>query len=193
MESLSDDFEIEQKEIVEIVRGKERRENSGGERLEWNRFNADLVCRVVKEFLKRHLPKQMKIVGPNVYVDGYPTEFDLLLVTESAIPAAFTNAYSNLDVRFVIEIKSHSYENHALSEQLLSQFNALQKQYPNVNCTFLTIRDTWNPNSVDSTSYLGDLKKIFEPQFSVVCLAESRTMQLIPGQWRDFVNHLTAI
>ena len=193
MESLSQDFDIEQKEIVEIIRSKERSETSGGESFKWNRFNGDLVCRVVKEFLRKHLPKQMKIVGPNVYVDEHPTEFDLLLVRESAIPAAFTNAYSNLDVRFAIETKSHSYVRRDFPKQLLGKFTALQKQHPNVNCTFLAIRDTWNPKSVGSIGYLGELKNTLEPQYRLFCLAQSRTMELVPGQWREFVNHVAAV
>jgi hypothetical protein len=193
VESLVDDFNIEQKEIVEIIKNKERRiTNSGGEGSEWNRFNGDLACRVVKGFLKRHLPKQMKVAGPNVYIDGYPAEFDLRITIESAIPEAFTNAYSNRDLRFVIEIISQSYVSLDFPEQLLSQFTTLQKQYPNVNCTFLTIRETWNPKRDDSISYVGELRKVLEPHYRVFCLAESRTMKLIPGQWREFVNHLAA-
>ena len=190
MESLTDDFDIEQKEIVEIIRSKERRSETSGGRFAWNKFNGDLACRVVKEFLRKHLPKQVKVVGPNVYIDGYPTEFDLLLVEENAIPAAFTNAYSNRDARFVIEVKSHGYMRRDFPEHLLSQFTDLQTQYPNVNCTYLTIRETWNPKRDDSISYVRELKKVLEPHFRVFCLAESRTHELIPGQWREFVNHL---
>jgi hypothetical protein len=190
VESLSDDFDIEQKEIVEIIRTKERSETSGGMGFEWNKFNGDLACRVVKEFLRRRLPNKLKVVGPNVYVDGYPTEFDLLLVTESAIPAAFTNAYSHGDVRFVIEIESHGYMSHDSPEPLLSQFTALQMQAPNVNCTYLMVRETWNSRTDDSISCGNELKKVLEPRYRVFCLTESGTHELIPGQWREFVNHL---
>jgi hypothetical protein len=190
VESLSDDFDIEQKEIVEIIRTKERSETSGGMGFEWNKFNGDIACRVVKEFLRRRLPNKLKVVGPNVYVDGYPTEFDLLLVTESAIPAAFTSAYTHRDVRFVIEMSSHGDMSRDFPERLLTQFTALQMQTPNVNCACLMTHETRNPKTDDSMSYGNELKKVLEPRYRVFCLTESGTHELIPGQWREFVNHL---
>ncbi len=121
MESLSDDFDIEQAEIVKIIKSKERlTDTSRGTKFSWNKLNVDLAHRVVKEFLRKRLPKQVKVVGPNVYIDGYPVEFDLLLVTEGAIPAAFTNAYRDGEVRFVIEVKSHGYMAREFPEQVLS-------------------------------------------------------------------------
>jgi hypothetical protein len=192
VETLSDDFDIEQAEIIKIIESKERTTTeSSAEKFDWNKFNGDLVCRVVKEFLRKHLPKQVRIVGPNAYVDGYPAEFDLLLVTGSAIPAAFTNAYREGDVRFVIEVKNHSDMAPEFPEQLLSQFNTLRKQYPNVNCTYLTIRETWNPKT-DPISYVGNLRRVLEPQYRVFCLAESRKQEIVSGQWREFVNHLVS-
>jgi hypothetical protein len=193
VETLSDDFDIEQAEIIKIIESNERRttESSTG-KFVWNRFNGDLVCRVVKEFLRKHLSTQVKLVGPNAYIDNYPTEFDLLLVSGSAIPAAFTNAYRDVDVRFVIEVKSHGNMAREFPEQLLSQFNTLSKQYPNVNCTHLTIRETWNPKRVDTISCVGNLQRVLEPQYRVFCLAESRTHEIVAGQWRAFVNHVVA-
>jgi hypothetical protein len=193
VESLSDDFDIEQTDIVKIIETKERTtETLGGRRFGWNKFNEDLACRVVKQFMKKHLPNQVKVVGPNAYIDGYPAEFDLLLVTEGAIPAAFTNAYRDEDVRVVIEVKSHGDMAREFPEQLLSQFTALQMQYPNVNCTYLTIRETWNPGRDVSISYVRELKRALEPRYRVFCLSEPRTSGIILGQWREFVNHLSA-
>jgi hypothetical protein len=187
----SDDFDIEQEDILQIIKAKERAtETSGETKAEWVKFNGDLACRVVKQFLKMHMPTQVKVVGPGVYVEGYPAEFDLMLVSESAIPAAFTNAYRNSEVQFVIQVGSHSLmapDNH---EELLSQFRSLREQYPTVNCTHLAIREDWNPNGEKSTSYIEEVKRAFEPQFRVFCLAEHRAYNIIPGQWREFVSHL---
>ena len=191
MHALSDDFDTEQEDIVKIIKAKERvTETFGKKKFSWNKFNGDLVCRVVKQFLKRHLPTKMKVVGPNVYIDGYPAEFDLMLVTESAIPAAFTNAYRDSEVQFVIEVKSHGNVAPDYPEELLSRFRNLREQYPNVNCTYLIIREAWNPEKDNSPSYVKQLKRALEPQFRVFSLAESRTHGIIPGQWREFVSYL---
>jgi hypothetical protein len=194
VESPKDDFEIEQADIVRTIKEKERRtESVGGAKFRWNKFNGDLACRVVKQFLKKHLPHYVKVVGPNAYIEGYPSEFDLLLVAESAIPAAFTNAYCEDEVRFVIEIKSHGYMDREFPSRLLEEFEALQEHYKNVKCTYLTIRETWNPKREGSISYVRELKKVLEPKYQVFCLAESRTHEIIPGQWRQFINYVTQL
>ena len=191
MNTAQDDFEREQAEILDIIKGKERRTEDGqGTRFRWNKFNGDLACRVVKEFLRKHLPKEVKVVGPNVYIEEYPTEFDLLVVTESALPAAFTSAYRDDDLQLIIEVKSHGYMNRGSPSKLLSEFEAIQERYKNVNCTYLTIRETWNPKREASISYVRELKKVLDPKYQAFCLAESRTQELIPGQWRQFVNHV---
>jgi hypothetical protein len=193
VESLSDDFDIEQTDIVKIIESKERRtETAGRGEFGWNKFNGDIACRVVKQFMKKHLPDLVKVVGPNAYIDGYPVECDLLLVTEGAIPEAFTNAYRDEDVRGVIKVKSHGDMTREFPEQLLSQFTALQMQFPNVNCTYLTIRETSGPKRDASISYVRELKEALEPRYRVFCLSESRTHGIILGQWREFVNHLSA-
>jgi len=143
VDPVQDRFETEQADIVEVIESRERRSEGLEENgLRWDKYNEDLACRVVKEFLKKHLPKEVKVVGPNVYIDGYPTEFDLLLVTEDAIPAAFTNAYRDRDVRFIIDVKSHGYTDLEFPSKLLSEFETLTERYKNLNCTYLTIRET---------------------------------------------------
>jgi len=192
LHAVQDRFESEQAEIVSVIEGRERRfegvEENGSQ---WNRFNGDVACRVVKEFLKKHLPKELKVVGPNVYIDGYPTEFDLLLVTEDAIPAAFTNAYRERDVRFIIQVKSPGYMDLEFPSKVLSEFEAITERYKNLNCTYLIIRETSNRDREASISYMEELKKVLEPKYRVFSLAESRTQGIIPGQWRQFVNHVS--
>ena len=191
MPSSQEDFEIEQKDIVNLVKSKERRsEGDGGAK--WSKFDADLACRVVKQFLKKHLPQELKIVGPNVYIDGYPTEFDLLLVTHTAIPAAFTNAYRDQEVRLVIEVESHGRIDHEISSKLATEFENLCFSYRNIKCTYLTIREAGNDEKT-STGHIAELKKLLEPNCPIFCLAESTTYELIPGQWREFVNHVTTV
>jgi len=193
LSSLPDDFEIEQADIVRIIETKEgRTEVPARNEFAWNKFNSDLACRVVKQFLKKYLPEELKVVGPNAYIDGHPTELDLLLVTESAIPEAFTNAYREGEVRCAIEVENQAQLTLGLPEQLFSQFTTLQNQYPHVNCTYLSIREPWNPERAGSVSPMTDLRKTLEPKFRVFCLSESRTQKIVPRQWREFVNHIAA-
>jgi hypothetical protein len=130
------------------------------------------------------------MVGPTAYIEGYPVEFDLLQVTENAIPAAFTSAYREDEVCFVIKVKNHGYMGQEFSSKLLSEFEGLRDRYKNVKCSCLTIQETWNPKGDESTNYVRELKSVLEPKYSVFCLADSRTQEPIPGQWRQFVNHV---
>ena len=189
MDSERDDFEREQAEILDAIKSRERRSDDA-EEAGWNKFNGDLACRVVKEFLRKHMPGDAKVVGPSVYIDGYPTEFDLLLVTKDAIPGAFTKAYRSDEVRFVIEVKSHGYTDQNHPPRLLSEFDSVRDRYKNVNCTNLTIRENWAPKRDASINYIGELRKVLQPKYQAFCLAESRTGELMAGQWRQFVNHV---
>ena len=190
MESSQDDFEIEQKDIVDIVKGKERRTESLAEEPGWSRFDGDLACRVVKQFLKKHLPDDLKVVGPNAYIDGYPVEFDLLLVTHSAIPAAFTNAYRDNEVHFVIEVESRGDMDRTFLNELFQEFETLRNSYKHVKCTYLTINQALSNQRTSSMSHVEEFKKVLEPEYRVFCLAQSGTHKIISGQWREFVNHL---
>jgi hypothetical protein len=190
LESSQDDFEIEQKDIVDIVKGKERRTQNVAVESRWNRFDGDITCRVVKQFLKKHLPDDLKVVGPNAYIDGYPVEFDLLLVTHSAIPAAFTNAYRDNEVHFVIEVKNRGDMDRTFLNELFHEFEILRNSYKHVKCTCLMIDQALNNQRTSSMSHVEESKKAVEPEYRVFCLAQSGTHEIISGQWRDFVNHV---
>lgn len=191
-DASQDDFDNEQAEIVNVIKSKERRSGGvGGITFQWNKFNGDLACRVVKEFLRKHLPRHVRLVGPNVYIEGYPTEFNLLVVAENAIPEAFTNAYRDNEVWFVIKVKSHGYMNGEFPSKLLSEFEAIRQHYGHVNCAYLTIFETLHPEEKASISYIRELKKVLEPKYRAFCLSEPATQEVIPGQWRQFVSYIT--
>jgi len=193
MNSAKVDFEDEQAEIVNIVKSKERRIEGFGDEARWSKFNEDLACRVVKQFLKRHLPQHVRLVGPNVYIEGLPTELDLLLVTENAIPAAFTNAYRDNEVRFMIDVKSHRSMNREDSSELSSEFEALQEHCKEMTYAFLTILETSNLAGEGVSNRIAALNQILAPRGKAFCLAESEPQEVIPGQWWQFVHHALAI
>ena len=59
------------------------------------------------EHIDKYIGEQgMKVAGPNAFIDGVPTEFDLLLVNSQGKPMPRTNAYDVADVRIAIEVKT---------------------------------------------------------------------------------------
>jgi hypothetical protein len=132
------------------------------------------------------------VIGPNAYIEGYPTELDLLLVSENAIPAAFTNAYRPNEVRFVIDIKSNDYSDREFASKLLLEFEALRERHIGLNFAYLAIRVTRNHKGVAEKSNVRELSKILEKCYRGFCLVESEIQGIIRGQWREFVNHVLA-
>jgi hypothetical protein len=192
MTTTHEDFENEQAEIVNTVKSKEgRSEGSGGEEGRWSKFNEELACRVVKQYMKKHLPTRIRVIGPNAYIEGSPTELDLLLVTENAIPAAFTNAYRPDDVKFVIGVRSQGSSDREFPSKLLLEFETLRERHTELKFAYLAIRAARNHKEDTAASHDRQLSKFLESGYRAFFLAESERQEIIPGQWRQFVNHVT--
>jgi len=187
MATTQEDFENEQAEIVNTVKSKE---GFGGVEAKWDKFNEELACRVVKQYLKKHLPSRVRVIGPNAYIEGSPTELDLLLVTENAIPAAFTNAYRPNDVRFVIGIRSHGSVDRSFPPELLLEFEALRELHADLKFAYLAIRARSPPDEVKVAPGVSP-GKVVQLGYRAFYLAESENQEIISAQWQQFVNHIT--
>lgn len=93
-------FEEEQMEILKVIEGNMR---LGGRA--WNKYNGDVCCRIVKEYVEKYVSKDCKVVGPHVYAKGIPTKFDLSIVDKNAMPERYVNAYPVESIRCIIEVK----------------------------------------------------------------------------------------
>lgn len=72
----------------------------------WGKLKGDITCRVIQKYLKPELkPYRCDLVGPNIYVDGCSTEFDLAVVSEGAAPMCCSAVYHPEDVRCLLEVK----------------------------------------------------------------------------------------
>jgi len=187
MVTSQEDFENEQAEIVNTVKSKE---GLGGVEAKWVKFNEELACRVVKQYLKKHLPSRVRAIGPNVYIEGSPTELDLLLVTENAIPAAFTNAYRPNDVRFVVGIRNHGAAGRSFPPELLIEFETLRERHADLKFAYLAIRVRNRADDVKGTPGESHGKAV-QSGYRAFYLAESQNQEIISGQWQQFVNHVT--
>ncbi len=184
-------FEREQAEILQIVDETVRTAQSRqrmGKRFSWNRFNRNVACRVVGDFLEKHLEPDRKPVGPGVFIRGYPVEFDLMIVRFQAGPASFTNAFEKDSVNFVVEIRSHGYINMEYPERLKSAFERITQAFPNVKCAYLSMNETWTPKNPGSVGHIERMRGILEPRYPVFCLRDSGTGDMIQGQWEGVVR-----
>jgi hypothetical protein len=97
------DLMIEQSEIIEQVDLVYKKLRGLGKK--WNRFRGNTICNILVHYLEKHLPNDVKLVKL-AWVDGCPTEFDILAVDKDAMPIDFTDAYPKKQVRLLMEIKS---------------------------------------------------------------------------------------
>lgn len=92
----------DEKEILQKVDEIHERYKERGRA--WNKLRGDAVERIVAYYLQKHL-QDVKVVQ-TAWIDGYSTEFDLLIVSEDAQPIGFTNAYPKEQVQLGLEVKA---------------------------------------------------------------------------------------
>ena len=112
-------FDDEQNEILCLSDELDRIHGRG-----WNRYKGDIIARKIIALLSNHLTNY-GVVGPNVYVNEHPIEFDALIVERSSSPILGTAAYRVEDVRLLIEIKKHGFyfKKRTAGEKIVEYFD----------------------------------------------------------------------
>jgi hypothetical protein len=160
----------------------------------WNKLRGDAWARLVAYYIQKRLNLTLKVVGPNVYIDGFPTEFDLLVVRQSAEPQQFTAAYLPQGVVAAIEVKEHGVfggRQHLRIDlgKMKAKFDAVATQFSHISCVYLTMKEVSQPKRAQSINYLEETRKGLA-YYQVFCLQDSRTGTIIPGEWERFVQLL---
>lgn len=166
----------------------------------WKKYYGDACVRIFREFISREISSEYTVSSPNAYIEGYPTEFDLLVVVDdNASPMEHTNAYFPEKVKCGFEIKAHGtgYGSHEDLEKdikrIKDNFVAVNKKQHHINFVYLTYEETINPKRDTSIRYLDETKKVMEP-YKVFCLRDSsRKRELQIGTehgWEELVCYL---
>ena len=132
MEEITD-LQKEQNEILQLVDDNKPQGGTGV----WKKYYGDIVCRILSHYLCKHLSSNLRVVGPNAYILGFPTEFDLLVSTAKVMPVKFTNAYPHDQIHCVIEVKTTgifgSKEEFSIKvRKIRDNFQSLVKEYLNL-------------------------------------------------------------
>ena len=159
----------------------------------WSKYNGDVACRLIAHYLGQHLGHLAEVVGPNVYVEGMPTEFDLLLVRRGAQPSRFTAAYPSSSIIAILEIRSGGIIDLKRVKKIRNNFDDVQKKAP-INCIYLAITETMSTKKPTSINYLGQTKEGLLP-YPVFCLHDWRWKQDIDkglniGEWGRLISLL---
>jgi len=182
-------------DVEEIVRARNNLEEvHQGQRRIWNSFKGDVCARCVAHYIQTHLSSKLKVVGPNVYLDGFPTEFDLLIVSEGARARQFTAAYPPTLAVACIEVKASGVfggrkDLQGILERIKNDFDAIRARFPHVAFAYITIREVSQPRREGSINYLEETKRVLAP-YQVFCLQDVRTKEIFEEQWDQFMHFL---
>ena len=185
------DSSTELRQIISVIDKLTRRKDQKREEIgSWSKYNGDVVCRIIKGFLEKHTPRNLQVVGPNVFIEGHPFESDLMIIDSDSEPVQFTNCYRSDIVRFLIEVKSRGHMDKAFPDRLRLRFDDITRRFPNVRCVYLTVRESGTPKRSNSINYLGQIRKTLEPRHRVFRLKDSRTNEEYGEQWGEFIKFL---
>lgn len=176
----------------------------------WGHFQGDVIPRVLAYYINMHLPNSRKIVGPNVYIEGVPTEFDLMVVDAESNPLPFTSAYPAEHIRCVIEVKRRGIFGRIDTfkkkvERMKDNFDKAlfiwgwdkdglhRTKERRVNCkaAYITISETVNPKREGSHNYGNITRELLTP-YPAFILQDSRSNELQYGEWQRFIEWITS-
>lgn len=155
---------------------------------EWNKFYGDTVCRIFIEFIAKEVAGSYRVVGPNAYICGFPTEFDILIVDATARHIRFTNAFRPQEVKCGIESKAHGiFAGRADIKNQIKKikdcFVKVNEKHPDILFFYLTYEEVTNPKRESSIKYLMETEKELAP-YEVFCLKDSRSHERFPLEWQ---------
>ena len=185
------DFDAEQSRLVDLV--DDLLANCKGKG--WSKYKGDVVCRVVSEHIQQHLSSNLKVVGPSVYIEGFPSELDLMVVDSEASPLRRTNAYQANRIHRVMEIKKRGVfgrrdELEANAKRIKSVFDYIIDQQHHIKAAYLTIQETVDPVREKSIRFADKTRTALHP-YPVFVLRDSRGNRLQKGEWRRFIEYVT--
>jgi hypothetical protein len=161
----------------------------------WSKYKGDVCARLLVDHMRGHLGPGLKVVGPNVYLEGYPTEFDLMIVRADSEPIRYTAAHRPRDVAACIEVKSRGV--YGGREQLRKAvgdlrktFETITKKSRHIRCAYVTMRERCHVKRQASINYFVETTKYLDP-YPVYCFQDSRPNGEVRSKdWADFVKFL---
>jgi hypothetical protein len=197
----------EQLEVIEVINTMLDDEHSG---YGWGNFQGDVVPRILIHYIKRHLPGSRKIVGPNVFIEDVPTEFDLMIVDAESNPITFTLAYPSEHVRCVIEVKRRGIIGDI--DKFKRQVKKTKNNFDNalymwrwdkeglhrikerrVDCraAYIAISERVSPKRESSHNYGKITREILDP-YPAFILQDSGSKEIQVGEWQRFIEFITS-
>lgn len=179
----------EQCEILQIIDAYCKELGKG-----WNKFKGDVVCRIVKEYIRRHISPDLKVVGPSVYLEGVPNEFDLLIVDALAKPKKLTASFEPASVHYALEVKKGGVYGPDQPKRISSIFDLVTSKHPHIKCAYLTAEEVHTIKKPLAKNFFQISKdELNSHGHGFFALRDLRgNKQPIPRQWKKFLDFIDA-
>jgi hypothetical protein len=182
-----------QKSIFDLITNKSKEIENKKNTVSWKKFMGDYFVRVIKHYISKVITDAYKVTEPNVYISGFPIEYDLLIVNKNAKPKEFTYSFDPKDVRIGLELKIHGIfaskkDLKRNIEKIKNNFDIVRCVHCHINFIYLTFKEVTEPKRSNSIDYLKENRIIFKPDYKVFCLCDSRRNTIIEGQWEKFIE-----
>jgi hypothetical protein len=119
------------------------------------RYQTKAIGAVTNEIIRNHLEQVGILVSNrNVFIDGLPTEWDLIVHRAGAVPE-FSCVWSPTDVLAVIEIKCSGLYDHVAIQRLNDTFTRLTKKHPHIKPFYFTLMETTSARDKVTDETLG--------------------------------------
>jgi hypothetical protein len=175
---------VEQLEIIEQADSIWEQLRGLGKK--WNRFRGNAICNILARHLEKHLPNDVKLVKL-AWVDGCPTEFDILVIDKDAMPVDFTDAYRKEQVRLLMEIKSSGvyYKREDIKNNMSEMFEKWKVE-TGKPIVYLTI---W-----EAKAHIKEVQDAIGNDTAFALRVEGEDMQIgIIGEWERFLDRVEAL
>jgi hypothetical protein len=169
------DFDQEQNEILDELNKLDMSDKYRGRA--WFKYKGDFTNRLLIAFLKKHV-RNCEVVGPAAFIDGFPTEFDILVVSKNASPYPSTNCFKNGDVKLIVEVKKHGFYFKKISAE--ENIHNYLKPYEDTGKVWFYFTIQENKTLTDAT------KKVMRER--AFFLSTSPNKIQIPGEWKRFIE-----
>ena len=163
----------------------------------WARLKGDILVRILAKYLSQVLPPKLRFSEPNSYIEGFPYEYDLLIVKKHSEPMPNTPIYKAEDVMCGMEVKYHGIisptkELENVAKRIKKKFKLVNNAYPHIKFIYITFKEVTETKRKASTNFLEVTRYALKP-YPVFCLVDSRTSRPRPEDWNkliEFIKHL---
>lgn len=185
---MSERLQKEQKDIVDYVNAEKRNlPRLEGRKRVWNKYVGDLANTVLINYVNSHLTGDFTAVGPSVFIEGAPTEFDLIIVKKEAKPLFQINAYPRSSVKAAIEVKERGLfvKKIKADELLRRRLQILNQDLQGIQYLYITFHE--------SETLINATKRVLGENAFFLSTGSNKNLEIISGEWERFLQTIQSV